>query len=423
MDERSATHDLGRLKPKPFLDTGLGGLAPEIREIIFINLLAVPPPFGGRDLRVERTSVVDQPPIALTSFVDLKASCLTVLQTCRQIYLEAYPLFYASKAYYIANSEDLLTFEKLDRSSFMRGRCPFMFDTITSICLKDLVIKMPTGSHKPVELLDTFVDSSLFGNMKSLRKICLCMRVGQELKYLQFLFRIEGLRRGVVNFVDNSHWTIRSQSILGDKWQLQYAYAQFSNLGTRRLGNNFQRVYRYARFHGEILDIDSRASDLNEGDERWVEVDIGTRDYEGRIREQKDAPSVVPNQESKNLQGPPNEGGVYSPTKKGSNYEPGHLLSPSQDGTDPPPARKYTGQEPEDLQVQPDEGNHSPEPALYHPGQRLDDLQSMEDGVDLRVQAESDRNREISTLDQTTLKEESDDLQDIINQIKNLRIS
>lgn len=114
---------------------------------------------------------------------------------------------------------------------------------------------------------------------------------------------------------------------------------------------------------------------------------------------------------------------MYSPTKEGSNYEPGHLLSPSQDGTDPPPARKYTGQEPEDLQVQPDEGNHSPEPALYHPGQRLDDLQSMEDGVDLRVQAESDQNREISTLDQTTLKEESDDLQDIINQIKNLRIS
>ena len=69
------------------------------------------------------------------------------------------------------------------------------------------------------------------------------------------------------------------------------------------------------------------------------------------------------------------------------------------------------------------EGNHSPEPALYHPGQRLDDLQSMEDGVDLRVQAESNRNRETSTLDQTTLKEESDDLQDIINQTKNLRIS
>ena len=171
-------------------------------------------------------------------------------------------------------------------ASSIGGRPLFRADTITSICVKDLVIKMPIGSHKPVELLDPLVPSNLFGNMKSLRKICLCMRVGQELKYLQFLFRIEGLRRGVVNFSDNSHWTIRSQNILGDKWQLQYAYAQFPNLGPRRLGKNFQRVYRYARFHGEILDIDSRASDLNEGDERWVEVDIGTRDYEGRIPEQ-----------------------------------------------------------------------------------------------------------------------------------------
>ena len=98
------------------------------------------------------------------------------------------------------------------------------------------------------------------------------MRVGQELEYLRFLFRIKGLRHGFVNFVDNSHWTIRSQSILGDEWQLQYAYA-----GIRDLPMGFQRLYDFGHFHREVLDIDSRASDLNEGDERWVEVDIGTR--------------------------------------------------------------------------------------------------------------------------------------------------
>ncbi len=68
-------------------------------------------------------------------FVHIKESWYQVTRTCRQIYDESRPIFFASRSYYLANHQDLarfLDYSKLTRLSF---RC----DTITALCVRDLV--------------------------------------------------------------------------------------------------------------------------------------------------------------------------------------------------------------------------------------------------------------------------------------------
>lgn len=303
---------------QPFLKTGLGRLAPEIRAIIFTNLLATPPPYGGRDFRLEQESMVTPPPISLSTFVDLKASCLAALQICRQIYREAFPVFYASKSYYLANSQDLATF--LDFGDYMGvGPRLFRFDTITSLCLKGLVINKPRWEPEQVDYLVSHLHSNNreefererineldckliladLEKMKSLRKICLCIHVGEEWEYLQFLFSIKGLGRGVINFLDSFHWRIHSQSDLGGDWKLQYSV--FHGRFFMR-GKDFDLLsFHDFSIQEEVLSNDFRASDLVKGDERWVEVDIGSRNYDERLPEE--ILSMDDGSESQDLQG------------------------------------------------------------------------------------------------------------------------
>ncbi|CAD6579941.1 MAG: hypothetical protein ASARMPRED_009302 [Alectoria sarmentosa] len=333
---------LEKLNPEPFLETGLGGLAPEIREMIFINLLGIPPRYSGRDFRVEQAPVVGRPPTSLMVFVDLRTSCLAILQTCRQIYLEAFPIFYAGKSYFLANSQDLAIF--VEFGGYLKiGPRLFRVDTITSLCLKDLVVNRPKWRPQQIDYLmsqiHTFnreeleaertdeLDSKLvlvdFGKMRSLRKICLCMRVGQEWQYLQFLFNIRGLRRGVIDFEDKFHWTLRSQNIVGDDWNLQYT--AFPNMFFLR-GKDFEHLdYHDVGIQADVLNIDSRVSDLVEGDERWVEVDIGSRNYEEGLPERQHARNVLPGHSSGNQQGVPSGEDVEPPMDDGSNRGPEYL--------------------------------------------------------------------------------------------------
>ena len=48
------------------------------------------------------------------------------------------------------------------------------------------------------------------------------MRVGEEMGYLEFLFHLPRMSRGVVDFLDDSHWGLRQQNS-EEEWQLQYA--------------------------------------------------------------------------------------------------------------------------------------------------------------------------------------------------------
>ena len=446
---------------RPFLKTSLGGLAPETRQQVYRNLLAEPSPFAGWDYRALSTITLQRPPISLATFVDLKASCLTVLQACRQIYLEAFPIFYACKSYYLAKFQDLATFCKLGRDLRVGPRL-FQVDTITSLCLKDLVInrqkwkpqqieelmsRCPTFNREQLEAARTneidcdhvLVDLE---DMISLRKICLCMRVGQEWEHLEFLFNIGGLRRGVMRFVDDFHWTISSQNGLGDDWNIQYA--AFPNTFYRR-GKNFELLdYHDVSIQGEVLKIDSRASDLVADDERWVEVNIGSCDFEEGVPDW-DPPDVVPGQVSENqqalrggqtvdlssddgsdhgsenLQGSVDWGEDGTQTDNEPDQESGYLRGQSEGEKDTIQIDNEQDQESEDLQRQPDgvedgvqidiEQDQEPmdlqeQPDGKNDGAKMDDEPGQESGYPQKIadgdehnsQAESDANWESRLL-------------------------
>ena len=363
------------IKPKPFLETSLGRLAPEMRGMIFINLLAIPPPYDGRDFRAKPAPMAGTSPVSLTTFVDLKASCLAALRTCRQVYLEAFPMFYASKSYYLASSQDLARVLKIGRY-FYEGSPLLRVDTITSLCLRELTTSMSMWTPRQVDDLishvptfnrarleaerNTELDANLFfanlAEMKCLRKICLCMRVGQELQYLRFLFRIRGLKRGIIEFVDNFHWTIHSQSESGDDWSLQYI--AFPTAFYRK-GKNFEVLdLQDVRIQREVLDIDSRASNLVEDDERWVEVDIGSRNYEESLPRTQPVPVVIPAPVFETQQTMSDGEVIGSATDGGSNLESEPLQEQPDGGTNGTQSANESAQDSDESQGQPDWEEH-----------------------------------------------------------------
>lgn len=285
------------LKVKPFRDTGLGRLPTEIRQMIYKNLLASPPAYAGHDIYATAKSSSCQSPIPLATFVDLKGSSLAILRTCRQVHFEAFPVFYANKSYYVAEALDIVTM--LRHRSYLRAKPTlFRLDTITSLCLRNIVVYKPRWRATDIEHLISrhgvtnretlqaeqipVIRSELsyldFRDMKSLRTICLCVLAGQEVYGLHFLFNMKGFGRGVIKFIDDFHWSIRSQNVSADDWKLQYPgfCHDFYEIGmsfklTRHKGLVSQRKH---------LEERSRASDSTKGIECWIEIDIGPRLYE-----------------------------------------------------------------------------------------------------------------------------------------------
>lgn len=394
-------HVSATFKSRAFLETNLGRLAPEIRQTIYDNLLARPPPYGGRDFRVKQAPLASQLPTSLTTFVDLKASCLPVLQTCRQVYFEAFPIFYASKAYYLANPQDLVKF--LELGQYLRGGPQlFRVDTITFLCLKDLTTTRPKWRPQDIDHLmslvptldrarleaeqHTALEFKLFfehlEGMKCLRKICFCMRVGQELQYLRFLFGIKGLGRGVVDFVDNSHWTIRSQSVSEDHWSLQYT--PFVT-GFYRRGKDLEMLdYEVVKIQEEVLDIDSRASDLVNENDRWVEVDIGSRNYEEMlplVPQRQPVPVNVSTQDLEDQERVSDEEAVESATDEESDHESEPLQGQLDGETNTTQISYELAQDFDEPQAQPDEEEDGTR--IYNQqGQESGNLQQQPDEID-----------------------------------------
>ena len=292
---------------KPFRHTGLGKLPPEIREIIFINLLATPPPYAGHEFAINSAGP-KKTPSRRKKFVHITASWHQVTQTCRQIYLESHPLFFASESYYLTNTQELTRLLDYGCSTSSREwECvldygcrhslnpPFRHVTITTLCLGGLVTdqslytkekidqilsdptdhRSTTSTRQQLEAqtfmsLDTEACHRL-SKLSNLKTVGLRMRVGQEMEYVNFMYGVSAMRRGLVEFVDQSHWLIRTQHP-NDVWRIQYScftcadYAQDKN--TERIS------YDRRRIELEVTDIDSRAPGLKEGDERYVEVQI-----------------------------------------------------------------------------------------------------------------------------------------------------
>lgn len=281
-----------KFKGKPFRQTHLGGLPLELREMIYTVLLATPPAFAGHDFAATSPGLRASS-TARAKFIHIKASWRQVVWTCRQIYHEAHPIFFAGRAYFFGNCHEAIHFLKSYLNT--RVRPILRVDTIAALCLSGFVETVPLYSKE--QLAEILADPNdyrtiaaahqdlewqtfktiwtpaiyCFHGLRSLRTISLCFLVGQELLHVNLLYGLTGMRRGFVEFVDASKWIIREQNPQ-DPWSLQYACftsADF-NLGKDNEELDFDR----RQLEREVTDIDSRAPGLKEGDERFVEVSI-----------------------------------------------------------------------------------------------------------------------------------------------------
>lgn len=97
------------------------------------------------------------------------------------------------------------------------------------------------------------------------------MRVGEEIGYIGFLFLLPHMLRGVIEFLDDSYWMIRSQHPEED-WRIQYAC--YFTEAFRQGKGGVEVSLADVSAQRKLLKRDSRAPGLEEGQERLVEVDI-----------------------------------------------------------------------------------------------------------------------------------------------------
>ena len=87
-------------------------------------------------------------------------------------------------------------------------------------------------------------------------------------------FKLPGLDRGFIDFLDDTHWSVHPQ-YRGSEWSIQHAcFTYDKSLFEKR--NDFASFMRRCQIGdwGRKTDVDSCASGLKRGDERYVEVEV-----------------------------------------------------------------------------------------------------------------------------------------------------
>ncbi len=255
---------------RPFPETHLGRIAPELRILIYHELVASPPTHAGQELTTRGSRLETQgpqrPAAPKTTFVHLHASCLAVLATCRQVYVEAHPVFYARTSYYAANAKELEQLIRLNSPFVVKS--PLRTNMITSLCVK-YVASYKESLHP---FMKFWARGTHFRNWESLRKIYLCMRAGEELGFIKFLFLLPDMEYGVVEFLDDSRWVTRLQRP-EEVWKIQYACFCFG-IGIGKGKGGVELSYADILRQRRLLKVESRDPRLEEGQECLVEVDI-----------------------------------------------------------------------------------------------------------------------------------------------------
>ena len=208
-----------------FLLTSFGSLPPEIRrqiyeEVLIINSLSL---VDGLSVSLRKTSAK---PGRRCSGRRLPPSCLSLLQTCRQIFLESCPLFYAKNILHLGSAQHLYDF--LLSIGLERRR------HLASLHLAKIVIQVPLFDRAYIDvrcaamnygsqmrtilenMTQNMIDpdaqhSSVFlAECDYLRKFFLEIAVGEENDHIAWLLSIPGLRHAEVAVTDAFHWELRA---------------------------------------------------------------------------------------------------------------------------------------------------------------------------------------------------------------------
>lgn len=251
---------------RPFSETSLGRLPGEIRDMIYEHLLVAPPSQATTYLRVPKAVVIDPnetearrslvPPLQKLQLS--KASYVAILQTCRQIYREAYHVFYAKNAFHFTDAPVLI--------AFLRGIGQIRRAELTSLYLEGLVVDQAVwnrdvlddyclennvGSVEREEFEaerwqsthpETFEVTELLDDCRNLSRLIFEMRTHERFDYFFFLKTYLGTGRPVVYIVDNFRWVVRWPCTKEDKkitWDEEVA----------RIDETIDRWYAYEAVH------------------------------------------------------------------------------------------------------------------------------------------------------------------------------
>ena len=206
--------------PRPFLETTLGRLPPEIRAPIFRDVLTVGTLSPLKDgISVPMTKSRSQ----VTGSPAGPASCLALLQTCRQIYYETSCLFYTLNTLHFSKPQDLL--------SFLRQLGTERCGELKSLHLDEMIVQAPKYTRRQLEILrssgeneDTLARFAsrlcdeihedckeamqLVNKRGNLRKLYLNMRPTQTLQHILFCAKLPCFQNREIKFASPTRWSL-----------------------------------------------------------------------------------------------------------------------------------------------------------------------------------------------------------------------
>ena len=240
--------------PQPFLRTGLAKVPPEVRVAIW--KLVVFATTAGQPVKIrpldQRRSISSIEPAQQGSSTNLRQSdkifstvekrevyYFPLLLTCRLMYIEAFPIFYANTTFHITHTSILLEFlqrigsnaRKEIRSLRMGGLACYK-PNYSEDELQDIVRRLGADARPLFESMlspdhnpNYVIAGNLLGTCEHLTRVSLDMLVGEENEYIYYLTR--GRRRIVIDFVDACHWIVRpAQAKEYDTWERNRPWQQ-----------------------------------------------------------------------------------------------------------------------------------------------------------------------------------------------------
>ena len=220
---------------RPFIATRLGQLPPEIRMMIYQELLIIVPPQprakhffnSNNDLVIVDKTTKNVPYVKFWPVVHLQASSLAILQVCSQITREAYRIFYNHKGLYFAHGKELLRYLKY--SPLRRKKLEILQlgplvswkhereldetkDDVEPGNVEPEPTNLPHGPAKSIPTFDPYIDRAInfLADCTNLGTIRFDMKRGDEAEYVPPLKKLGTVKNFMkVCHVDDDRWALR----------------------------------------------------------------------------------------------------------------------------------------------------------------------------------------------------------------------
>ena len=202
-------------------------LPAELRLIIYKYALTSQSPITPRLEGLQKAESKEAPVVAAESSTQAKASSLALLQTCRLVDREARLVYYARNTFRITSAKDLV--------HFLHHLEPGLLNEIRKLHIGGLITYKPIFT---VEELETYRREDMSGafyqslasmtistlgehamaaafmlrKCRRLHRIRLTMAAKDELEHTDWLRRMTGYRKTIVEFVHDDHWVLKSAS-------------------------------------------------------------------------------------------------------------------------------------------------------------------------------------------------------------------